>query len=291
MAGLTERLARGESVAISGVTDALSARLVERAGFDAIWLGSLLGTASFLGNVDVGLMGAGDRLDQLRKIRAVTDLPVIVDGEEGWGDAPQAAHWVREFARAGAAGIMFDDKSGDFMTPYIKGTGGDVLPVEVAQRKYRAAVDARPSEDFLVIARTGSRRLYGLDEQIRRLAAYKDAGVDVLWATSSDAATLRRHRAELSGPLWAVCNEHSGEQGQLSLAEFAEIGIQLVSYELPIALVGLRAMVEAARELRATGSLVSLLDRSMTFAEFLDLAGFGEMEAAARRYGVIPADR
>ena len=291
MVTLKERLARGESLAISGVTDALSARLVEQAGFDAIWLGSLLGTASFMGNVDVGLMGASDRLDQLRKIRAVSSLPVIVDGEEGWGDAPQAAYWVREFARAGATGIMFDDKSGDFMTPYIKGSVGDVLAVDVAARKYRAAVDARPSDDFLVIARTGSRRLYGLDEQIRRLGAYKAAGVDVLWATSSDEATLRRHRAELDGPLWAVCNEHSGAQGRLSLAEFGALGIQAVSYELPVALVGLRAMIDAARELRETGSIVGLLDRSASFEEVLALAGFGEMEALARQYGVIPGGK
>jgi 2-methylisocitrate lyase-like PEP mutase family enzyme len=283
------RLAAGDVLAVSGVTDALSAKVVAAAGFDAIWLGSLLGTASFLGNVDVGLMGAGDRLDQLRKIRAVCDLPVVVDGEEGWGDAPQVAHWVREFARAGANGIMIDDKSGDFMTPYIGGTGGDVLPVEVAVRKYRAALDARPSAEFLVVARSGARRVHGLDEQIRRLAAYKEAGVDVLWATSSDAETLRRHRAELSGPLWAVCNEHSGAQGRLTLDEFRALGVQVVGYELPVALVGLRAMVDAARELREAGSIAPLLPRMASFKEFLALAGFDEMAETARRYGVIPA--
>lgn len=290
MVTLKERLDAGDTLAISGVTDALSAKVVERAGFDGIWLGSLLGTASFLGTVDVGLMSAGDRLDQLRKIRSVCDLPVVVDGEEGWGDAPQVAHWVREFARAGAAGIMIDDKSGDFTTPYIQGTGGDVLPLDVAVRKYRAALDARPSGDFLVIARSGARRPYGLDEQLRRLAAYKAAGVDILWATSTDVATLRRHRDELRGPLWATCNEHSGEQGRLSLAEFKAIGIQAIGFELPVALVALRAAVEAARELRESGSIVPLLPRMASFESFLSLAGFDEMAAAARRYGVIAAD-
>jgi 2-methylisocitrate lyase-like PEP mutase family enzyme len=289
MSTLKERLDQGDVLAISGVTDTLSAKIVEQAGFDGIWLGSLLGTASFLGAVDVGLMGAGDRLDQLRKIRAVSDLPVMIDAEEGWGDAPQVAWWVQAFARAGANGMMIDDKSGDFMTPYIPGTGGDVLPVDVAVRKYRAALDARPSPDFLIIARSGSRRLYGLDEQLRRLAAYKEAGVDVVWATSSDPDTLRRHRAELSGPLWAVCNPHSGAQGKLSLDDFREIGIQMVGFELPMALVGIKAMTEAARELRASGSIVPLSDRMATFEEFIALAGFGEMAETAKRYGVIPA--
>jgi 2-methylisocitrate lyase-like PEP mutase family enzyme len=274
-------------LAICGVTDTLSAKVVDQAGFDAIWLGSLLGTASYLGAVDVGLMGASERLDQVRKIRAVSDLPIVVDAEEGWGDAPQVAWWVREFARAGANGMMIDDKSGDFMTPYIAGSGGDILAVDVAVRKYRAAVEARPSPDFLIVARSGSRRLYGLDEQIRRLSAYKAAGVDILWATSSDPDTLRRHRAELTGPLWATCNEHSGAQGRLSLAEFREIGIQAVGYELPVALVGLRAMIEAARELRAGGSIIPLLDRMTSFEEFLTLAGFDDMAQVARRYGVI----
>ncbi len=289
MPTLKQRLAAGETLAISGVTDALSAKVIQQAGFDAIWLGSLLGTASFMGNADVGLMGAGDRLDQLRKIRAVCDLPVIVDGEEGWGDAPQVAHWVREFARAGADGIMIDDKSGDFMTPYIEGTGGDVLPIEVAVRKYRAALDARPSEDFLIVARSGSHRQYGMAEQLRRLTAYKAAGVDVLWATSKQVATLRQYRAALTGPLWAVCNEHSGEQGRLSLADFREIGIQAVGYELPVALVALKAAIDAARELLQTGSIVPLLNRMATFEEFTALAGFDEMAGTARRYGVIPA--
>lgn len=289
MATLRERLGQGDVLAICGVTDTLSAKVVQQAGFDAIWLGSLLGTASYLGTVDVGLMGASDRLDQLRKIRAVCDLPVMVDAEEGWGDAPQVAWWVRQFAQAGATGMMIDDKSGDFMTPYIAGSVGDVLPVDVAVRKYRAALEARPSPDFLIIARSGSRRLYGLDEQIRRLAAYKAAGVDVLWATSTDPDTLRRHRAELDGPLWATCNEHSGAQGRLSLDEFREIGIQAVGFELPVALVGLRAMIDAARELRETGSIVPLLDRMASFEEFLALAGFDEMAESARRYGVIPA--
>jgi 2,3-dimethylmalate lyase len=288
MVTLKERLDAGEVLAVSGVTDTLSAKVIEQADFDAIWLGSLLGTASFLGNADVGVMGAGDRLDQLRKIRAVSDLPIVVDAEEGWGDAPQVAHWVREFARAGANGIMIDDKSGDFMTPYIQGTGTDVLSVDVVDRKYRAAVEARPSDDFLIVARSGARKQFGIDEQIRRLAAYKETGVDVLWATSSDAATLRRHRAELTGPLWAVCNEHSGEQGRLSLAEFRQIGIQVIGYELPVALVALKAAITAARELRETGSIVPLLDRMTSFSEFTALAGFGEMAEMARRYGVIP---
>jgi len=289
MATLLERLRDGDVLAISGVTDTLSAKVVEQAGFDAIWLGSLLGTASFLGNADIGLMSGSDRLDQLRKIRAVCDLPVVVDGEEGWGDAPQAAYWVREFARAGAAGIMFDDKSGDFMTPYIEGTGSDVLPIEVAIRKYRAAVAAKPSPDFLIVARSGARRKYGIEEQLRRLAAYKEAGVDILWATSSTSDTLRQHRAALTGPLWAVCNAHSGEQGRLSLAEFKALGIGAVGYELPVALVALRAMIRAAAQLRETGSIVPLLPEMASFEEFLALAGFNEMAETARRYGVIPS--
>ena len=110
---------------------------------------------------------------------------------------------------------------------------------------------------------------------------------------SSETSALDRaqsqYRAALTGPLWAVCNEHSGEQGTLSFADFGELGVQAVGYELPIALVALKAAIDAARELRATGSIVPLLARSASFEEFLALAGFSEMEAAARRYGVIPA--
>jgi 2-methylisocitrate lyase-like PEP mutase family enzyme len=287
MPTLLERLATGESLAVAGVSDTLSAKVVEQAGFDAIWLGSVLGSASTLGNADVGLMSAEDRLDQLRKIRAISSLPVFIDGEEGWGDAPQVAYWTRQFAREGAAGIMFTDKTGDFVTPYIEGTTRDVVSVDVATRKYRAAADAKPS-DFILIARSSAIRTMGMDEQLKRLAAYKEAGADVLWATSSHPDSLRQYRAGLEGPIWSVCNPHSGAQAQLTLDEFRELGIQMVAFELGIYLVGLRAMIDAAKELRATGGIGTLIPRMTTFEEFLSLSGYDEMAAVARRYGVIP---
>ncbi|MBI4528529.1 MAG: isocitrate lyase/PEP mutase family protein [Deltaproteobacteria bacterium] len=287
MQTLSARIRKGDFMVACGVSDTLSAKIVEEAGFDLIWLGSLLGTASALGATDIGLMTPTERINQVLKIRSVSSLPVIVDGEEGWGDAPHVAYWVREFARAGAAGIMFDDKEGDFATPYVSGTSREIEPIEVATRKIRAAADARPSSDFLIVARSAARRKYGMEEQLKRLAAYKKAGADILWATSSHPDMLKQYRKALKGPLWTTCNVNSGEQHKLRLADFKRLGIQIVGYETAIYLVALQATIKAAKRLRKTGTIAPLKKDMLPFDEFIRLAGFKEMAETARKYGVV----
>jgi 2-methylisocitrate lyase-like PEP mutase family enzyme len=240
-----------------------------------------------MGVSDIGLMTPAQRLDAVFRLKGVTDLPIVVDGEGGWGDAPQVAYWVREFARAGAAGIMLEDKTGALATPYIKGTKPALEPVKVAIRKIRAAAAARPSPDFLIVARSSARRTLGMDEQLRRLAAYREAGADILWASSDHPDVLRRYRDALDGPLWATCNINSGAQRSLDLDDFRSLGIQVVAYETPIYLVGLKATVRAAQELRRTGSIAPLERDMAPLEEFLRLAGFGEAESTARRYGLL----
>lgn len=287
MQTLSERINKGDFLVASGVSDTLSAKIVEEAGFDVIWLGSLLGTASALGTTDIGLMTPTERINQVIKIKSVSSLPVVVDGEEGWGDAPHVAYWVREFARAGAAGIMFDDKQGDFATPYVQGTSSEIEPIEVAIRKIRAAADARPSPDFLILARSAARRKYGMEEQLRRLAAYKKAGADILWATSNHPDILKQYRKALKGPFWTTCNINSGAQHKLKLRDFKRLGIQIVGYETAIYLVALQATIKAARRLRKSGSLVPLKKNMLAFGEFIRLAGFNEMAETARKYGLV----
>ncbi len=291
MQKFSDRIKKGEFLVACGVSDTLSAKIIEEAGFDVIWLGSLVGTASALGGADIGLMTPTERISQVLKLKSVSSLPVVVDGEEGWGDAPQVAYWVREFARAGAAGIMFDDKEGDFATPYVQGTSSNIEPLEVAVRKIRAAVDARPSPEFLILARSAARRKYGMAEQLKRLAAYKDAGADILWATSNDPDILKQYRKALKGPLWTTCNINSGAQHKLKLQEFKRLGIQIVGYETALYLVGLQATIKAAKRLRKSGSIVPLKKNMLAFDEFIRLAGFNELSKAVRKYGLVSGSR
>lgn len=287
MQTLSERIKKGDFLVACGISDTLSAKIVEEAGFDVIWLGSLLGTASALGTTDIGLMTPTERINQVLKIKSVSSLPVVVDGEEGWGDAPHVAYWVREFARAGAAGIMFDDKQGDFATPYVQGTSSEIEPIEVAIRKIRAAADARPSPDFLILARSAARRKYGMEEQLRRLAAYKKAGADILWATSNHPDILKQYRKALKGPFWTTCNINSGAQHKLKLRDFKRLGIQIVGYETAIYLVALQATIKAAKRLRKSGTLIPLKKNMLAFDEFIRLAGFNELAETARKYGLV----
>lgn len=182
---------------------------------------------------------------------------------------------------------MFDDKDGAFATPYVEGSSNEIAPIEVATRKIRAAVDARFSSDFLILARSGARRKYGMEEQLRRLAAYKEAGADVLWATSSHPDMLEQYRKTLKGPLWATCNINSGEQHKLNLSDFKRLGIQIVGYETAIYLVALKATIEAATQLRKTGTIVPLKENMLEFDGFIRLAGFKEMAETAKKYGLV----
>src|SRR5437870_4322347 len=152
-------------------------------------------TSSLNAALDLGLRSAREQVELVQKVKGVSTLPVIVDGENGWGGSVPAAYWVRELERAGAEGIMFDDSLDLMGTPYIPGSKFSLEPVEVAAAKIRAATDARSSSNFQIVARSNALHGgFGWDEQLRRVKAYQDAGADVLWASSNKPEVLKRYR-------------------------------------------------------------------------------------------------
>lgn len=283
MPTLKERLASGQMLVFGGVWDALSAKILEAGGFDGLWFGSMTTTSSLNAALDLGLRSAREQVELVQKVKGVSTLPVVVDGENGWGGSVPAAYWVRELERAGADGIMFDDSLDLMGTPYIPGSKFSLEPVEVAAAKIRAAADARSSPGFQVVARSNALHGgFGWEEQLRRLEIYQKAGADVIWASSNKPEVLKRYRELFKGPLWATSNSAFPEQAKMTIKDFEALGIQLLCYESPVFLAAVRAGMEMAKEIRGKGSVN--VERLMNFQEFLKFMGYTDVPAALEKH-------
>ncbi|MBI2184089.1 MAG: isocitrate lyase/phosphoenolpyruvate mutase family protein [Thaumarchaeota archaeon] len=279
-----DQLDSGRMLIFSGIWDTLSARIVEHAGFDGIWIGSMTTTSSLNAAMDIGLRSMREQVELVHKIRGVTKLPIVVDGEQGGGESVQAAYWVREFERAGAEGIMFEDNLATLGSIYIEGSKSELEPLERAVAKIRAAVDARSNSNFQIIARSSAQSVSGMEEQIKRLKAYKKAGADIIWATSNSADTLRTYRKNIEGPLWTTINPAHAEQAKMSIGEFRGCGIQVLCFESFLFLASVKASMETAKELRNKGSVVPLKDKIMDLKQFLDFMGYTKVNAFVKKY-------
>ena len=278
-----DRLASGRMLVFGGVWDALSAKILEAAGFDGLWFGSMTTTSSLNAALDIGLRSAREQVELVQKVKGVSTLPVVVDGENGWGGSVQTAYWTREFERAGAEGLMFDDSLSLLGTPYIAGSKFTLQPIDEAAAMFRAAAEARSSPGFKVIARSNALHGgFGWEEQVRRLKAYKKAGADILWASSNKPEILSRYRKEFQGPLWASSNPAFADQAKMTISDFAALGMQIVCYESAVFLASLQAGMEMAKALRSKGSVDR--EKLMNFPEFLDFMGYGAVPAALERY-------
>jgi 2-methylisocitrate lyase-like PEP mutase family enzyme len=278
-----DRLASGRMLVFGGVWDALSAKILEAAGFDGLWLGSMTTTSSLNAALDIGLRSAREQVELVQKVKGVSSLPVVVDGENGWGGSVQAAYWTREFERAGAEGLMFDDSRSLLETPYIAGSTYTLQPIEEAAATIRAAAGARSSSGFKIIARSNALHGgLGWEEQVRRLRAYEEAGADILWASSSKPEFLTRYRKEFHGPLWAASNPVFADQAKMAISDFEASGVQILCYESVVFLAALQAGMQTAKELRRKGSVDR--EKLMQFEEFLAFMGYSEVPSALQRH-------
>lgn len=195
---LRELIAAPTPLVAPGAYDALSARLVEQAGFDVVYLTGFGATASLLGRPDVGLLGAAEMADQARRFVDAVDVPVVVDADTGYGNAVNVVRTMRMWEQAGVAGLHLEDQ----VTPKKCGhmSGKEVVPTAEMVGKIRAAVAARRDPDLVLIARTDAAAVEGLDAAIARARAYAEAGADVLFVEApTSVADIERVARELAG--------------------------------------------------------------------------------------------
>ncbi|TWF79329.1 2,3-dimethylmalate lyase [Pseudonocardia hierapolitana] len=284
-ARLRELLAAPDPVVAPGAYDALSARLVEQAGFDVVYMTGFGTTASLLGRPDVGLLGGAEMVDNARRIVAAVDVPVIADADTGYGNAINVVRTVQSYEQAGVAGVHLEDQVMPKKCGHMSGKA--VIGTDEMAGKIRAAVAARRDPDFLVIARTDAAAVEGLDAALERARAYADAGADLLFVeapTSED--DIARVARELAGVAPLVFNwAEGGRTPPLPLDRIAELGFSLVLFPigtLLAATTGIRALLAA---LRADGTPAGALPGVPSFDEFTDLIGLPEIRSLEERFG------
>jgi 2,3-dimethylmalate lyase len=283
-ARLRELLSAGPPVMAPGAYDALSARLIEQAGFDVVYMTGFGTTASLIGRPDVGLLSGSEMVENARRIVAAVDVPVIADADTGYGNAINVVRTVQLYEQAGVAGIQLEDQ----VTPKKCGhmTGKQLIGADEMVGKLRAAVEARRDPDLLVIARTDAVAVTGTDDAIARARAFADAGADVLFVEApTSEADIERVAAELRGVAPLVFNwAEGGRTPPLSLERITELGFSLVIYPIGTLLAATAGIRSLLATLKGDGVPTAALDDLPAFGEFTDLIGLPEVQRLEQRF-------
>ncbi|MFP5071707.1 oxaloacetate decarboxylase [Pseudonocardia nantongensis] len=273
----------GEPVLAPGAYDALSARLVEQAGFDACYMTGFGTTAGLLGRPDVGLLGGAEMAANARRMVAATDLPLVADADTGYGNPINVVRTVREYEQAGVAALHLEDQVMPKRCGHL--TGKQVVPAGEMAAKVRAAVDARTDPDLLIIARTDAAAVDGLDAALERARRFADAGADLLFveAPTSEEA-IETVATELSGHRLVFNWAEGGRTPALSRERLAELGFALVLYPVGTLLAATAGMRELLERLRTDGTPAAMLDRLGGLDAFTRIAGIDEVRELEERY-------
>ena len=267
---------------VPGAANALTARIIEDLGFEAIYLTGAGLANTELGVPDIGLTGLTDLARATAAIAAATTLPLIVDADTGFGNAINVIHTVRTLERAGAAAIQLEDQAFPKRCGHF--AGKELIPAAEMVGKVRAAVDARSSRDCLVIARTDARAVEGLEAAIARARSYAEAGADVTFVEAPESLD---ELAEVPRrlPVPQVANMVVGGKTPLATRdELAGMGFGLVLYANAALQASVLAIEEVLGALRRDGSLASVSGRLIGFAERQRLVGKPEWDALEARF-------
>jgi len=271
-------LLAGGTVAMPGVFSAITARMAERAGFEALYLSGAGVTNSLTGTPDIGLLTLTEMAAQARYVCLATRLPVIADADTGYGDVHNVARAVEELEQSGLAGIHLEDQVAPKRCGHLDGK--QVAPAAEMVRKIRAAVAARADPDFFIIARTDARGVNGLPDAIDRAKRYVDAGADGVFPESlQSAAEFEEFARHVRAPLLANMTEF-GKTPLLTVEEFRALGYAMVIFPMTAFRVMMRAAESAYVELRRSGSQAALVERMQTRAELYEVVDY---EAFIRR--------
>ncbi len=266
-----------------GAYDTLSARLVEAAGFPAIYMTGFGTSASVLGRPDVGLLGMSEMVEHARRIVQAVGVPVIADADTGYGNPLNVIRTVQEYEAAGVAAIHIEDQVAPKKCGHMEGK--QVIPAAEMVEKLRAAVEARHSPDFLIIARTDARAVEGMASALERARRYREAGADVLFveAPQSEEEIATVARAFPSVPLlfnWA----EGGKTPPVALPRLRELGYAIVIFPISTLLAATRAIREVLAQIREVGTPNPVMERLVPFQEFLDFIGLPEVRELERRF-------
>lgn len=259
-------------VAMPGAINALSARLIEDMGFEAMYLSGAVLANSVGGMPDTGLMTLSESEAHAKNIARVTSVPIIADADTGYGEAENAARTVRVLEEAGVSGIHLEDQVFPKRCGHLEGK--ELVPAEEFCEKIAAAAAAKKSADFLLIARTDARGVEGFDEAVRRANLYLEAGADAIFPEALNSVDeFRQFPKEVDALLLANMTEF-GATPYLTVDEFAEMGYNMVIFPVTLQRAAMKAMEDALKVIRRDGTQQSLLDSMQTRQELYDLLGY-----------------
>ena len=280
---LAELLRAQEPILAPGAYDALTARLIEQAGFPAVYMTGFGTSASLLGRPDIGLLTMSQMVDNARRIAQAVNVPVIADADTGYGNPLNVIRTVQEYELAGVSAIHIEDqvmpkKCGHMENKQV------ILAAEMTE-KIRAAVEARTSSDFLIIARTDARGVEGLDSALRRARAYREAGADILFveAPQNEDEVAQVARAFPNAPLlfnWA----EGGKTPPLPLERLKELGYRIIIFPISALLTAAKAVRGVLAEIKTEGTPRRIFADGSSFREFNEMIGLGEIQELEKRF-------
>ncbi|HEY3196482.1 MAG TPA: oxaloacetate decarboxylase [Nitrospirales bacterium] len=275
-------LQKERTLMFPGVYDALSAKLVERAGFPITFVSGYSVAATHLGLPDFGYLTQTEMVSTARRVCASVKIPVIIDADTGYGNALNVIRTVNELIEAGAAGMFLEDQVWPKRCGHMKGKR--VIPADEHAQKIRAAVDARGKRDFFIVARTDARQVNNIDDAIARCRRYKEAGADGLFVEAPRSKEeLARIAKDLPGPLVANMLE-GGVTPLLTKDELEQIGFQLIVCPLTALYASAKAMQDMFTLIKTAGTTRDALDRLLPFQQFNDLIGLKDYYALDEKY-------
>lgn len=280
--GLRQLLEEPGIIRAPGAFDAWSARLIEKAGFPVVYMTGYGASASVLGQPDIGLMTMSEMVRQAGNMASAVDVPFIADGDTGYGGVLNVIRTVREFEKAGVAGIQLEDQVFPKRCGHMEGK--QVIPVEEMAAKIRAAVFARKSDDFVIIARTDARAVTGLDDALSRAHAFAEAGADVLFVEAPQSLEeMKKIASEFTLPLVANMVE-KGKTPLLTATELEQIGYKIAIYPVTTLYAATRAMMETLKTLKEEDISDRLLENLVDFEEFNGLIGVQNMRLLEKSF-------
>ncbi len=261
--------------------DALTARLIEQAGFEVAFMSGFTTSCSRIGQPDVGLISYAEMVDTGRNICASVSIPVVGDGDTGYGNALNVKRTVNGYARAGFSAVMIEDQVAPKRCGHTKGKL--VVDRVEAVDRIKAANDARlEGQDILILARTDARHGHGLKEAIDRARAFHEAGADILFVEAPKSLDeMREICRELPGPKMANMIEE-GETPVLTAAELGDIGFSIATYPLTLMSVAMRAIIDALGTMKETG--LPPEEGLLSFADLRRRVGFEDYYEEEKRY-------
>lgn len=280
---LKERLEKkDEIIVLPGVYDALSARIAQNVGFNAAFQTGYGTSATLLGMPDFGFLNAGETIDNARRIINSVDIPILVDIDTGYGSPLNVWKTVTDIEKLGAGGIFLEDQVWPKRCGHMKGKS--VISKEDYVQKLKAAIDARKSKDFIIVARTDSLAQYGIDEAIERGKQFQKIGADVIFIEAPKTLEeMKKITGEIDAPLLANMIEE-GVTPNLPAKDLEKLGFRMVVFPLSALYSSTYAIKNVFLSLHNTGMTKNLKKKMITFKEFNDFVNLPKYNQLEKKY-------